>query len=155
MESYERAIATYGAVAFRGGVLRDIMVTPDTAKEDGPVVYLLQGYCRATMEGPNAARPYRARAQGLADRGIATYRVEKPGMGDSQGGLSCFGMDFDNELSAFRERLRTLINTYGVVPSRIVLLGHSMGGVEAPVLAAETPGLRGLGCLRRRDAQLA
>ncbi len=144
MESYERAKATYGAVAFRGGLLRNIMVTPDTAKKNGPVVYLLQGYYCATMEGPNAAHPYRALAQGLADRGIATYRVEKPGMGDSQGGPSCFDMDFDAELSAFREGLRTLINIYGVAPSRIVLLGHSMGGVEAPVLAAETPGLRGL-----------
>lgn len=144
VESYTNASATYGAVPFEGGLLRDIMVKPANAKADGAVVYLIQGYYCATMEAPNPASPYHMLAQGLADRGIATYRVEKPGMGDSQGGPSCFDTDFDTELAAFRTGLKTLIETHGVDPSRIVILGHSMGGVQAPLLAAETQGLRGV-----------
>lgn len=144
MESYSNAKAKYGSVPFRGGQLRDIMVTPDSAAKDGAVVFILQGYYCATMEGPTPSHPYRMLAQGLADKGIATYRVEKPGMGDSLGGPNCLDTDFETELAAFREGLKALITTHGVAPERIVLLGHSMGGVEAPLLAAETNGLRGV-----------
>ena len=144
MESYNNAKALYGAVPFRGGQLRDILVTPQSAPKDGAVVYLIQGYYCGSMEGPNAAHPYRSLAQGLADRGIATYRVEKPGMGDSMGGPACQDTDFDTELAAFREGLKTLIEKHGVAPGRIVILGHSMGGVQAPLLAAEAEGLRGV-----------
>lgn len=144
VESYRAATATYGAVDFRGGRLRDILVTPDSAKPDAPVVYLVQGYYCATMEGATADAPYRALIQGLADRGIATYRVEKPGMGDSLGGPACLDSDFDTELEAFRAGFRTLTRNYGVAPGRIVIFGHSMGGVEAPLLAAEGDPVRGV-----------
>jgi pimeloyl-ACP methyl ester carboxylesterase len=144
LETYTRAQAKYGAVAFRGGQLRDILVTPDNARADAPVAYLIQGYYCGSMEGPVPEHPYRALAQGLATNGIATYRVEKPGMGDSRGGPACLDTDFAAELDAFRAGLKALIETHGVRSNRIVLLGHSMGGVEAPLLAAETDGLRGV-----------
>jgi hypothetical protein len=44
MESYNNAKALYGSVPFRGGQLRDILVTPQNAPRDGAVVYLIQGY---------------------------------------------------------------------------------------------------------------
>lgn len=144
METYSGAKADYGAVPFRGGLLRDIMVMPDQAGTNAPVVYLLQGYYCGSMEGAQTGHPYSLLAQGLAERGIATYRVEKPGMGDSQGGPHCLDTDFDVELDAFRAGLKALIEERGVRPDRIVLLGHSMGGVQAPLLAAETNGLRGV-----------
>lgn len=144
MESYDGAKAVYGAVPFKGGLLRDILVTPDRAAKEGPVVYLIQGYYCGTMEGVDKASAYHGLVQGLADRGVGVYRVEKPGMGDSQGGLACVDTDFETELDAFREGLKTLSAKHGVKPERIVLLGHSMGGVEAPLLAAETKGLRGV-----------
>jgi pimeloyl-ACP methyl ester carboxylesterase len=143
-ETYQGATARYGAVPFRGGLLRDILVTPAAAKGDGPVVFLIQGYYCATMEGSTPDHPYRALIQGLADRGIATYRVEKPGMGDSQGGPACLQSDFATELDAFRAGLATLTRDYGVDPGRVVLLGHSMGGLEAPLLAAEGDPVRGV-----------
>lgn len=144
LETYAGAQARYGAVAFRGGLLRDILVTPEQARRDGPVVYLIQGYYCGSMEGPTEGHPYRALAQGLAAKGIATYRIEKPGMGDSRGGPACLDTDFATELDAFRTGLKTLIDVHGVKPGRIVLLGHSMGGVQAPLLAAEKDGLRGV-----------
>lgn len=143
-ETYDGARAHYGAVAFRGGRLRDILVKPANAAPDGPVVYLIQGYYCASMEGPTAEHPYRALVQGLAARGIATYRIEKPGMGDSEGGPACLDTDFATELDAFRAGLKALVETHGVRADRIVVLGHSMGGVQAPLIAAETRQLRGV-----------
>lgn len=144
LETYTGATADYGAVAFRGGQLRDILVSPTGAPAGHPVVFLIQGYVCATAEGSTPNHPYRAFAQGLAERGIATYRIEKPGMGDSQGGPRCEDTDFDTELDAFRAGLKALIEMRGVAPNRIVILGHSMGGVQAPVLAAERGDLRGV-----------
>jgi hypothetical protein len=143
-ETYEGATAHYGAVPFRGGLLRDILVSPANAAPDGPVVFLIQGYFCATMEGSSPAHPYTALAQQLASRGIATYRVEKPGMGDSLGTPACLDTDFDTELEAFRAGLDALIRTHQIAPQRIVVLGHSMGGIQAPLLAAETGNLRGV-----------
>lgn len=143
-ETYTGAKAVYGAAPFRGGLLRDILVTPDKARVDGPVVYIVQGYYCATMEGPQPGDAYRALTQGLVDNGIATYRIEKPGMGDSKGGPNCFETDFATELDAFRTGFKTLTEVHGVDPRRIVVLGHSMGGVQAPLLAAESPPVRGV-----------
>lgn len=144
LEAYERAEAQYGAVAFGGGRLRDIMVRPAGARADAPVVYLVQGYYCGSMEAPTPGHPYRQLIQAFADKGIATYRVEKPGMGDSLGGAHCLQTDFDTELAAFRAGLAALVERHAVAPSRIVILGHSMGGVQAPLLAAEHQGLRGV-----------
>ncbi|MBY0423509.1 MAG: alpha/beta hydrolase, partial [Parvularculaceae bacterium] len=144
-ETYEGAAASYGEVPFQGGVLRDIYVAPANAPKDGPVVYFIQGVFCGSVEGPTPEHPVRAFLQGLAERGIASYRVEKPGMGDSAGPVECKDADFATELAAFRAGLDALVKTRKIAPSRIVLFGHSMGGVEAPLLAAERAGqLRGI-----------
>jgi pimeloyl-ACP methyl ester carboxylesterase len=144
LETYSGAQTDYGAVAFMGGHLRDILVTPDNPAPDAPVVFFVQGYGCGTIEGPSPDNPYRMLAQGLADRGIGFYRVEKPGLGDSAGTPDCLDTDFETEVNAFRAALSHLITARGVHPSRIVIFGHSMGGVQAPILADETRGLRGV-----------
>jgi pimeloyl-ACP methyl ester carboxylesterase len=144
LESFSGAATAYGAVPFQGGLLRDILVTPANPAPDAPVVFFIQGYFCASIEGPTPAHPYRALGQALVDQGIGFYRIEKPGMGDSAGGPQCVDTDFETEVNAFREGLRTLIEVHGVDPSRIILFGHSMGGVQAPILADETRGLRGV-----------
>lgn len=144
LETYQGATARYGAVPFRGGLLRDILVTPANAAANGPVVFFVQGYFCATVEASTPNHPYASLVQGLASRGIATYRIEKPGMGDSQGTPACLETDFDTELAAFRAGLDALIRTHRIAPQRIVVMGHSMGGIQAPLLAAETEDLRGV-----------
>ena len=144
LESYEGATVSYGAVAYLGGQLRDILVTPNFARADAPVVYLIQGYTCSSVEALDPAHHYHELIQGLAARGIATYRIDKPGIGDSAGGVSCHDTDFEVELGAFSAGLQTLITERGIMPARVVLFGHSMGGVEAPLLAAQRQGLRGV-----------
>jgi hypothetical protein len=135
---------SYGAVAYRGGQLRDILVTPNGARADAPVVYLIQGYTCSTVEELDPAHHYHELIQGLAARGLATYRIDKPGIGDSAGGAACRDTDFDVELGGFRAGLQALITKHGIAPARVVLFGHSMGGVQAPLLAAQREGLRGV-----------
>ena len=137
-EQYENATSDYGAVAFRGGQLRDILVTPKGISNP-PVLFLLPGFSCASIEPADASDPYRRLGEELVKRGVAYYRVEKPGLGDSAGTPDCADIDFATELEAFRDAYRHLIEARQVNPDRIFMFGHSLGGLEAPLLAAETP----------------
>jgi pimeloyl-ACP methyl ester carboxylesterase len=124
----------YGAVPFRGGQLRDILVTPEGVANP-PIVFLLQGFSCVTMEGPF----YHPLIEALLREGIGFYRVEKAGIGDSAGGVNCTDIDFAIELDGFRSAWRHLVETRGIDADRVFMLGHSMGGFQAPFLAAERP----------------
>jgi pimeloyl-ACP methyl ester carboxylesterase len=135
-EAYPGARTDYGAVPFRGGYLRDILVTPEGQRE-APVVFLLQGFSCTSIEPSSDKAAYRQLAKQLTAADIGFYRVEKPGVGDSIGKLRCPEIDYATELDAFRSAYRHLVTDLGVSPDRIFMLGHSLGGLEAPMLAAE------------------
>jgi pimeloyl-ACP methyl ester carboxylesterase len=136
LESYASGTTVYGSYAFEGGLIRDIMITP-RGKSDAPVVFFLQGYSCATIEATDPFGLYGGLAKGFADAGIGFYRVEKAGIGDSRGGVRCEDIDYPTELDAFRAGYRHLVKDLGVSPDRIFLFGHSLGGLQAPMLAAE------------------
>jgi len=134
-EAWPGAVADYGAVGFQGGLLRDIYVAP--AAHAGAVVYLIPGYNCLSVEVTDPGQTYAGLIGNLLGRGIAVYRIEKPGMGDSAGTPDCFKSDFDTELAAFEAGYRTLTGPRGVDPDRIFILGHSMGGIQGPFVAAK------------------
>lgn len=134
LESFAGATTDYGAVPFDGGELRDILVMPQ-GRADAPVVYLIQGFSCATMENPD----YHRLGEELIRDGIGFYRVEKPGIGDSAGGRPCTAIDYATELDSFRTAYRHLVERRGVPADRVFMLGHSLGGLQAPMLAAEAP----------------
>ena len=138
LETYEGATVDYGAVPFRGGMLRDILVLPKGVANP-PVLFLLQGFTCASIEPPFPDDPYRRLGAELVKRGIGYYRVEKPGMGDSMGTPACEEIDFATELEAFRDAYEHLIHARGVDADSIFMFGHSLGGLEAPLLAADVP----------------
>lgn len=133
-ERFANGVADYGAVAFKGGLLRDIMATPAGGAK-GPVLFLVQGYTCDPVETASPESAHRQLIDGLLARGISTYRVEKPQAGDSRGGPSCLASDFETEMAAFRAGYDALVTKRGIAPERIFILGHSMGGIEAPLLA--------------------
>jgi hypothetical protein len=137
-ETYADASVDYGAVPFRGGLLRDILVSPKGVTNP-PVLFLLPGFTCASIEPALPDDPYRRLGAELAKRGVAYYRVEKPGLGDSIGTPACADVDFATELDAFRGAYKHLIETRHIDPDRIFMFGHSLGGLEAPLLAAELP----------------
>jgi pimeloyl-ACP methyl ester carboxylesterase len=135
-ERYDGASVDYGAVPWRGGHLRDILITPEGVAEP-PVVFLIQGFSCATIEPNNPSHAYRRLGEALLREGIAYYRVEKPGLGDSAGTPQCAAIDYAAELDAFRSAYRHLTEARGFAPERIFIFGHSLGGLQAPMLAAE------------------
>jgi pimeloyl-ACP methyl ester carboxylesterase len=73
---------------------------------------------------------------GIAAAGYVTMRVDKSGLGDSQG-PPCSEIDFETELAGYRAGLRALKAMPEVDADRVFIFGHSMGGVMAPLLARD------------------
>ena len=143
LESILGADVRYGTVTFKDGRLRDILVTPKAAVPGAPVVFLVQGYGCGSVEGP-PTHPYHLLAKTLAEAGIGSYRIEKLGMGDSLTNTPCLKTDFALEMEGFEAGYQALIKDRGISADRIIILGHSMGGIQAPLIAAKGPAPRGV-----------
>src|SRR5208282_4050409 len=132
----------YGSVQSRGNRLRTIVTRP-RVEGKRPALFLIQGFGLSSVDNPvGPLEPYRMIVDDLTRHGFVTLRVDKPGCGDSEGGPGR-DVDFDTELDGYRQALRMLKARTDVDPNRVFIFGHSMGGVMAPLLAAETP-LRGI-----------
>jgi dienelactone hydrolase len=136
LEHYPNATVTYGSFPFRGGKIRDILAMPASSPQ-APVVFLLPGFSCISIEPAAPTAAYRVLAARLTAAGIGYYRAEKPGLGDSVGGPQCADITFDTELDAFRTAYRHLTDDLHIPRERIIMLGHSLGALEAPLLADE------------------
>lgn len=124
----------YDHVVSQGHRLRTIVTRP---VGDGryPAVLFIQGITCSSVENVSL---YQKIFYPLTEYGFVTLRVEKPGIGDSEGG-PCEACDFQTELDAYRQALRALKRYDFVDPDRVFIFGHSMGGIFGPLLAAEEP----------------
>ena len=124
-----------------------------------PGVVLVQGsgpMDRDGTVGPN--KPYRDLAWGLASAGIAVLRYDKrtyvygAQMAASASTVTVRQETTDDAVAA----VAVLRATPGVDPSRVYLVGHSLGAYLAPRIAAQVPGrLHGIGLLEAPSSGLA
>ena len=78
-------------------------------------------------------RLFRQVADTLSRRGLIVLRLDDRGVGGSGGDVNGTSADFANDIRAAVAYLRTRAD---VDPARIALVGHSEGGMIAPMLAA-------------------
>lgn len=133
IETFENGNVTYGEVVYKDNVLRSILVTPKHVKKS-PVVYFLQGYTCGSVETVSDDNPMKKLMKDWLNAGFAVYRIEKPGVGDSQSKKHCSEISFDEELQAFKEGYKDLMQQESIDSNNIFMFGHSMGGVIAPLL---------------------
>ncbi len=132
----------YEHVVSRGARIRTLVTRPQ-APGRHPALVLVQGVGPATIDAPIAGPdPYSRILNDFAQRGWVTMRVERPGIGDSEGGPFA-DVDFETDLDAFRRALSSARAYSFVDPDDVFVFGHGLGGVFAPILAAETP-VRGI-----------
>lgn len=128
--------AIYDHVTSKGDRLRLIVTKP---KKEGrhPAFFFIQGLQVSSVDQPlSTQQPHTVVIDGFARAGWVTVRLEKRGVGDSEGGPG-LQVGFDDESDGYLRALEK-IKTYDFVdPEKIVLFGHSMGGVHAPIIAAE------------------
>ncbi len=134
---------SYSHVVSNGKRMRTIITTP---KKPGkhPGFFFIQGFSPIsydftlststgdvkTIDGPLLHQ--------FASEGFVTIRVEKPGVGDSEGG-PFNDLDYITELDIYRQTLKQLKERGDVDKSNIFIFGHSMGGAFGPMIAAESP----------------
>jgi hypothetical protein len=96
----------------------------------------------ASVALPEGYRPFRDIADTLARRGIAVLRLDDRGVGGSDAGPdTATSADFAADVRAALAWLRTRPE---IDPARLGLVGHSEGGIIAPMVAAGDQRLRGI-----------
>ncbi len=132
----------YGTVSIPAGRLRTIMTRPknlaDPDAKKLPALMLIQGVGGYSVEIRPGAYGYAPMIEAFSKAGFVTFRVEKPGQGDSEGGPTS-EVDFETELAGYKAALKALKATDFVDAGNVFLFGHSMGGVMAPMMAMDEP----------------
>jgi pimeloyl-ACP methyl ester carboxylesterase len=136
------ATVSYDAVrSSRGYLVRTVVTRPadgGTARLPG-ILFVPWLSCDAVEKPDPGSDGFAHMMRDVAARsGMVFMRVEKPGLGDSQG-PDCRFAGLDDELAAYRAAVGALRARPDVDRSRIFLLGGSIGGALAPILAAESP----------------
>ena len=127
----------YGEVPYKGGWLRTIVNKPNGAGPH-PTIYFIPGYTCSSVESFSPIHPYKKLLDSLSGLGYAIFRVEKPGIGDNVNTGNCLELGFDNELEAYRAAYDAMKQYDFIDMDNIFIWGHSMGGVYAPIVAAQT-----------------
>jgi alpha-beta hydrolase superfamily lysophospholipase len=136
-ESYPGVTTTYGSITVDNSLRRTLLTIPADANGPVPAVLIIGGIgCYSVDVAASPQDPYINLSRDLAKAGYATVRIEKSGVGDSQG-PPCAHVDFDAEVRGYRAALVSMKNNAAIDPKRIYLFGHSIGSVIAPRLALE------------------
>lgn len=133
----------YSHVESFGKKMRTIITLP---KRPGrhPSLFFIQGFSPvsydftlegskgdvSTLDGPILFE--------FANQNFVTLRVEKPGVGDSEGGPFA-DLDYTTELDIYRQALKQLKSIPSADPNNTLIFGHSMGGAFGPMVANEIP----------------
>ena len=113
-------------------------LTKPTGRGPFPVALLITGSGQQDRdETLFDHKPFAVLADYLTRRGIAVLRVDDRGTGSSSGGMdSLTSADFALDVVAGIDYLKTRSD---INPKKIGLIGHSEGGMIAPMAAAERP----------------
>lgn len=135
-ETYPLAHVLYDSLEASGARLRSITVRPH-GPGPHPAVLLLPGLtCTSVDFVVTPGHPLRPLVTALSAAGVATLRVERPGLGDSEGG-PCEALGWWDEVALHRAGLAALAGASWA--GAIGLFGHSIGGMLAPLVARAAP----------------
>jgi pimeloyl-ACP methyl ester carboxylesterase len=155
IERVAGADVTLGDVSVDGAVeryrLRTLRTTPRNARAPHRNVLCIAGLGHATCELPPgdapSDAPERRFLEALGQLGLATLRVERAGVGDSEGPAPR-ATGFLDEVAGYRAALDALVGQRNSTDDAdpqvgdVVLFGTSLGGMIAPLLARRDAGVR-------------
>lgn len=133
----------YRSVATQDG-RRRVIITRPKAPGKYPAVLMVGGVGCYSLDNLPPDHAYARILYGLTRNNFVTMRVEKSGMGDSEG-APCQSpqVDMRREVEGYVAGLRAL-KTYDFVDaSKTFIFGHSIGGNVGPAVATEEP-VRGI-----------
>jgi uncharacterized protein len=125
-----------GTVTVRGHRLRTFANVPHTQGPHPAILYLQGIRARSCEEPLEPQAPLRQLVEGWARDGLVVFRVERSGVGDSEG-PSCALSNLEVELETYLAALDRLRARPDVDPKRIFLFGQSLGAMTAPLVALD------------------
>lgn len=131
---YKNATVLYDEFPFKDGNIRCFLKTP-TNKPIKGTIYFVQGIGCFSMDNLPKNNPYYLLPEQLLEAGYQVFITEKAGMGDSKNSKHCSQMGFNEELSVFQTAYKKLLSYKGVSAKDVIVFGHSLGGIIAPILA--------------------
>ncbi|MBV6646511.1 MAG: alpha/beta fold hydrolase [Cyclobacteriaceae bacterium] len=125
---YETIISDYG-------IAQRTIITKPKVKGGQPAVLLIQGLSCSTIEKYSGRSNNWVRVINdlVEQSGMVVMRVDKPGVGDSEG--DCTETDFYTELEGYEAAIRSLKSKPYVDTTKIIVYGASMGSALAPYIA--------------------
>jgi pimeloyl-ACP methyl ester carboxylesterase len=137
IEAIEGLEVRYGeAASAKGHRIRTYTSRPRGASGRLPVVVFIPWLSCNAAESPLVATDGWSRMlrDVMTGAGMQVVRLEKPGVGDSEG-PDCAQADLEDDLAAFRAGIRAALADPGADSTRLYLFGGSIGGALVPVLA--------------------
>jgi pimeloyl-ACP methyl ester carboxylesterase len=128
----------YGSVlSARGQRVRTVTTRPPNASGRLPLIVFIPWLSCDSVESPRGPTDGWARMlHAVASSVDAVFvRVDKPGVGDSEG--DCAQTTLEDDLAAYRAAIRAGLERPDVDPSRLTLFGGSIGAALAPLLALD------------------
>jgi alpha-beta hydrolase superfamily lysophospholipase len=139
-EQFRNAEITYDWVTnSQGQKIRTFVTRPKFASGKVPAIFFVGWLSCDSVEYPDGETDgFGAIFWRLIEQsGFATMRMDKPGVGESQG--TCAKTDFQTELDSYRAAFDSLSKYPFVDQSTVFVVGLSNGGGTAPLSAGQHP----------------
>jgi pimeloyl-ACP methyl ester carboxylesterase len=140
-ERFSNADVLYGWVTnSRGQRLRTLVTRPRSASGKVPLIFFVGWLSCDSMEYPNGAGKDgfgTLMIRLIEDSGYATIRMDKPGVGQSEG--DCAKADFQSELEGWKAAFDSAAKYDFIDAGRVFVLGLSNGGGFSPLVAGSHP----------------
>mgnify|MGYP002335962265 CR=1 FL=1 len=138
-ERYKDLDVIYTETKSAAGQQRIIITRPRTTRKL-PVIAFIGGIGCYSLDLPfDSTRNEIRLLNTLARAGYICARLEKPGMGDNANhSKACSQVSFMEETSGYIAGINTLKQRADVDSNAVFIIGHSMGGLFAPLVAKST-----------------
>lgn len=122
-----------------GDALRAFITKPKKPKGKLPAILFVSWLSCSTVETPDRDDSWTKMLREVAEKsGFLMMRVEKPGVGDSNG-TACTECDLLTELDSYRAAWRHLKQRVDVDTTKIIVFGASLGGTLASIVGKHEP----------------
>jgi pimeloyl-ACP methyl ester carboxylesterase len=128
-----------GSVEGTGGVRQRTIVTAPKGAGKLPGIFVVGWLSCDSVEqlSPNPRGADRLLLDLVRKSGALVMRIDKPGVGDSEG--DCAKTDFEVELEGYRRAFAAFLQHPRLDASRLAVIGISNGGGFAPLVAGDAP----------------
>lgn len=132
-ETSPHASVIYDQVPFEDGYARTIIHRPHATGKH-PAFFFIQGGNCMSMDNLGDHLAHKKLLEGISERGYVVIKTEKAGVGDSRSSRNCSDVSFFDEVALFSASYNALANHDFIDLDNVFIFGHSMGGVQAPLL---------------------